>query len=315
MWAVSLDQFCHDVSMTNDASRHPTFEDFQTELERLLGQTRAALDAHAEFPHLDAFALRLTHCLGRGGLALPPGEEGRALKSIVGMFTNQLWAFSATVRAGALYGAWHHVRAVLEIHASLHYLFADEASKQRRIQQFLAFADMRSWVAQQKLERARDAKKITPGEFEIRNVVPKEVLERFTDEVVESWCQLFGRKTRDALLKKHYWHDDPMETLIDRLDPSGGLYSQYEFMCHATHVSSFGYALSSPGGPRMIGFDQPQLELAVGRMFATMLEVLEQLDQLVGGSLMTALQDEMVALGKSLIAAGRISIPDEKAQQ
>lgn len=165
-------------------------------------KSASRLQDETPLPHLERLTLKVAYLFHAGGMKVPNGHAGEAVRSLVAMLVNELQAFVGAIRYGSLHGAWHHVRAVTEIDASLDYLFAEPARVEHRAEQFVEFARMVPWVRRRELEEALAKGEISQAEFNDRNLVSDALIAHATPVQIQAWVGLFGVKNESKLLRR-----------------------------------------------------------------------------------------------------------------
>lgn len=272
-----------------------SFEDYLAAFEAKRAQAEAAL-ADTGLGELERLGMKVAYLLDQRLLPLPEGKVGTVVGALIAKLTNELLAFSGALRMGALHGAWHHVRAAMELEGTVHYLFDGEpAQTAKRVEQFLEFGEMAPWARRRRLEFERDEGKLTEDEFREKNIVSDALIAHATPERVECWKRLFSATTEKQLTKRRAWHDGSIKALFDAIDPTGDLHFQYEVLCHPTHVSPLGHRLGGWGPPRLFGYAPPAAQTATAAMFGYVYRILERLDRQVGGAFNDQLGNEVEA--------------------
>ena len=245
---------------------------------------------------LDRFAMKVAYVLEEQVVPMPEGKLGTVLGAIISKLTNEVLSFSGALRMGAAHGAWHHVRAVMELDAAVHYLFDDDRSQTaKRVEQFIEFGEMAPWSRRRRLEIERDDGRITDQEFQQRNIVSDALIAHAVPERIACWKQLFSCSTEKQLTKRRAWHDGSLKSLFDAVDQSGDRHHEYEVLCHPTHVSPLGHRLSGGGPPRLFGYAPPAAEKAIAYMFGNVYRVLERLNEQFDGAFNAQLAEEVEA--------------------
>ncbi|MCA9609925.1 MAG: hypothetical protein KC619_30220 [Myxococcales bacterium] len=293
-----------------------SFDEYLSTFEQKRAEAEAAL-APTGLAELERLVMKVAYLLDAQVTALPSGNAGTVLGALVAKLTNEQLAFSGALRMGALHGAWHHVRAVMELDATVHYLFEDDPSEtSKRIEQFVEFGEMAPWARRRRLELDRDAGKITKEQFLEKNLVSDSLVAHATPERIEAWKKLFSAKTEKKLLQRLAWHDGSIKKLFDAIDPTGDLHFHYQVLCHPTHVSPLGHRLSGTGPPRLFGYAPVAAATVTATMFGNVFQVLERLDGQVSGAFNDGLGSEVAAfLARNALTAGRRSKPATQTQQ
>ena len=121
------------------------FEKYAVELE----QKRRVLESGLsdfKFRELERLVLKAAYLIDAHHSALPPGKTGQVVGSLTVKLVNEGFSFLSVLKGGVVYGAWHHVRAVMELEAACHHIFADVAKTAKRVEQFVEFAEMAPWA-------------------------------------------------------------------------------------------------------------------------------------------------------------------------
>jgi len=226
------------------------FEEYASELyPAALAKISAALTEATPLQQFELVVLRLMHLLEREErLLIPETRSGAAFRVLAAKACNESIGFIGCLRAGSLWAALHHVRAMLEIFASTHHLVCKASSRETRFERFAAYPDLILYQAHLRQRALLEAGTLTKTEYEAARIVSTDTLEKLS-AAAKQWAKLYSR---DDLLKVRYWHaPSSIETLFRELDARPNrepTFPLYEHICHAIHVSPVGHrTVGTPG--------------------------------------------------------------------
>jgi hypothetical protein len=269
---------------------YPREEDFKKYVEV---HEQAARDAQTflsttELPVLERLTLKLAFIHNRGVVTFPATAAGRSCQAALMKLSNELFSFCAALRAGSLYGAWHHLRGIIEVNAALFHIFADAATSARRANQFVEYDRLSEWKVHRRLQEKAKAGTLEPDEQTLLDQ-----MEAPADQsAVDSWIALYGVSNEDQLAKLRYWHKPSIRELLDAMNPSGDLHGAYQAMCQPTHFSPTGHRLTTRQGPTTLGYDSGNAVFGIRQTFYRAGNVLNQIEEALGIPLLVHFEDE-----------------------
>lgn len=234
------------------------FEDYRKEYFATVRKAEGRIDLEGPMRLPEAFALRLMWGYESGAVAVPNDPDGRAVRILYAKLTNELLAFVGSVRVGSLHGAWHHIRAIIEVRAAVHYLWlAEPSERELRIERYLTYLDALGWLRRQQVQNAGDVKRA-----KMLDDAARRAGRVYTQSDIDGWSKLFKvdvqKRPQDAK-----WHPGiSISKMVSECDASGGAMADYWAYSHATHASPLGGRLGSET-LRLVGFDWTALPGAV----------------------------------------------------
>lgn len=244
-----------------------SFDDYRRTYFQRVREYEGVMDREGPLRLPEAMALRLAWGAETEVFRFPADSAGRAARILYARLTNELLAFVGALRVGSMHGAWHHVRALIEVRATVHHLWLSApAERGTRIERYLTFLDAVGWLRLQELRNAGDAERTKMFEASAKQngYAPS------ADDIA-AWSRIFqvDVEKRPEAAK---WHAGRLTKLIEECDPSGNARAEYWAYSQATHPSPLGGRLSGVD-VRLIGFDFAHLpgavDAAVLHAFAT----------------------------------------------
>ena len=272
----------------------PTFEEYAERHAQEGAQAVVFLETKTELLKLERLTLKLAYVLNHNLIDLPKSKKGQAIRVMIVKITHEVFSFCGALRAGSLDGGWHHLRALIEVRAALHYVFADEKETATRLEQFFEFGDLTEWQRRRQLDEQLREGKITPGQFQRRNLISDEVFARVTENILQHWRTIWSKNNAKLASIKH-WHLGPISALIDAVDTKRDLNRAYDVLCHGTHVSPIGHRLANNPGPRTLGFEPAEAVRAIYDVVGYMYPALRQIDLALDKKLLNHLKKELAA--------------------
>lgn len=230
-------------------------------------------------------------------LVMPKGNAAAVVRVMLAKLTNEAWAFIGAHHFGTSVGGWHHVRAILELHASACYVFAEPKLTDRRAAQFTEWPKARRYQQYQKLlqqlkdstdpKKANDKKlvRIDQATFDRKTKrLTYRNAHQASQEQADRWKDLFHTRTDK-------WHEGTITDLLEAADafeskglkePSSRLSGWYDIACQATHVSPHGYGLQG-GDLNMLGGSEATTTSCMIAMAGAMIHFLRAMDPVCCG--------------------------------
>jgi hypothetical protein len=272
----------------------PTFEEYAEQHAKDAAHAVAFLETKTELLKLERFTLKLAYVLNHSLIDLPNSKKGQAIRVIIVKITHEVFSFCGALRAGSLDGGWHHLRTLIEVRAALHYLFADRNETATRLEQFFEFGDLALWQRRRLLDEQLQQGKITPLQYQRRNLISDALFARITEDILKHWRTIWN-KTNAKLATLKHWHLGPISSLIEAVDTKNELNRAYEVLCHGIHVSPLGHRLANNPGPRTLGFESDQAVRAIYDVLSYMYPALRQIDLALDKKLLNHLEKELLA--------------------
>ncbi len=268
-------------------TRKPTFEEFRVLARQRIDLASADLSAHTRLDRVHALAIKLAYFADVEGLPSLSPKLHVFAHSMLHKMTNEILAACGCIRAGTVYGAWHHVRAILETHAAIHHVLTDAAERDARLTRFIEYPRLVPW-------RTRFAE-VQAGRGP-ESIVSEGALADATQSQIETWMKLYDCKSEKALAKLPRWHSGSITALIDALDSDGTSARMYSRMCHPTHASPLGRRLSGWSQQRALGFDIAAATSVIDAAAAHSYLAIKSLDRAMDGALVAFVAPELTAL-------------------
>ncbi|MCZ7679801.1 MAG: hypothetical protein M5U28_13970 [Sandaracinaceae bacterium] len=229
---------------------------------------------------------------------LPEGDVNKFLVTTLPKLTNELLSFIGCLRHGSAWGSLHHTRAIIEIAAMVNHINASPAKRERRLAKYAEFTDFVR--CQFFLGLTPDSDGSISEAAAARGLPPPTTAEvSLWWKRIETWRSLYVTAKRPDLSQVRYWHAPAsLEQLVRDLGSDDAWWSNYERLCHGTHVSPLGYRLVVQGNPMLVGFrgDQPHVLLALQGLTMAFARCIVEFDKLLEEKLIGALEPEASAL-------------------
>jgi len=239
--------------------------------EQVLGLFKKIL-SDSDLYKLEYLAYQLTDIIEHNRILLPNGKIGEFVLEVVAKAVNEAWALTGSLFFGAYTSCFHHARAVIEVYASLVYVFSKPEKKRKRIKKYYNYHLVYFYKHYKLLHDLFKQDKITEEVFRHQCLVSDDKFKEL-EKKVPMLAKLYGVKD-DELCKVKNWHhpaliSNLLETAYNRvlkksaqaedgavtkgadLDNLSKIYAEF---CEMTHLSPLsGRAV---GSSLMFGYPQ-----------------------------------------------------------
>jgi len=269
------------------------FERYRDRLPAAMDRIRRNLQATTRIALLESFNAKVMFAAENEKLTFPPGEPGQVLRIMVAKLSVETLAFMGAMNFGSVVGGYHHIRAIIELRAALHYVFADKSLTERRCQQFAEWDRVEVYIRYLQHRDRLAKKKISQAEFdEVVSMAPWVL--KVDAGLLSHWATLYGRD-EDFLSvpkKRGYWHEPSINAMVRDMDPTGTMADLYSMACKAPHMSPLGHRFAG-GGLKLIGWDPCNARHAVELAITTVCQTIDVLNPLLRGGLLPFMREEL----------------------
>ncbi len=272
--------------MVNDYDR------FEAEYEIHFAKVLPALLAKTELASLERITRKLTFVCERGPVPWPAGDEGGVSRALVFKLIHELHAFAGCLRAGSVLGAFHHVRALMELRGVVHHVFGVEGPERAaRIARFAEWPNAAPYLYQRRREIERDLAQRTPEAFDAATRATQHRANPSAPELA-AWTKLYGKDVEKKGKPKE-WHGNSIAALLWQADTPGDLIHQYDTICNAAHVSPIAANFVDSSGLALRGWEEGRGENAVLIAISQAGIIVEALDRQCGGVFEPLIEPEL----------------------
>lgn len=274
----------------------PDFDEWVQTHNAEVAEAVAFLESKTDLVPLERMTRRLAYVLNHNLIDVPNSNKGKAIRLMIAKIAHEVFAFCGGLRAGTLDGGWHHLRALIEVRAALHYIFADKTQTKVRLEQFFEYGDFMLWQRRKQADDDLQNNRITPLQYDKQNLVSDEMMARVTPQMLDNWRTIWGRSDAKLMTLKH-WHRGTIKDLIEAVgvDVKRDVNREYEVLCQGTHVSPVGHRLANDAGERTLGYEAKEAHSAITSMVGHMFRALRQIDLALDKKLLKHIVAELKA--------------------
>lgn len=306
------------------------FEDYFKRYRLTVADVAARVGADAGVIAIERIAVKTMQADNEGRLSLPKNAAGEVIQMFLAKACLEIYAFIGALKSGSLTGAYHHVRAEIEVIAAIRYVFKDPLRRDRRIAQHREYKHVAAYLrlarfptsrkeALKRLEkeavaRANEDRPIPVVDLDARRAYINSIFDddeatltaagiTTTLDLAQSanWAALYGPKFEKEPETIRSWHTDVSAIPNLILHADAGYDGLYDIACHATHVSPIGHR-NAAAHPHFLGWERGDrtLHRAISIMIHMVRTIVADLDPHCGGQLAEILAPEIASAGAYL---------------
>lgn len=228
-------------------------------------------------PDFKKLGINLTDFLRNGEFSSEQSRLDHFLYDMLARCANEIVSIYSVLRGGSYQGSIQHIRALIEVHMSVTYMFSElsyfidedmlrrrndtvEAATRRetvenRVEKYLQYKSIRTFLYFKDLKEKLDnglSESDLWDQYGSRREWVERSINAVDSEVIEKWELLFATSQR-AFPKIRAWHSPySIEDLLNLvLNIEAGSTETYDLLCQFTHISPFQFFFK--GGNKTLG--------------------------------------------------------------